>query len=210
MCARVFDRFVQGEHRKTHHNTGTGLGLPICKQLAQLMGGDAGVTSREGEGSTFWFTARVTLAPTPALFDSASPARQTSPTHSLEGLKVLIVDDDHAIRDSMGRVLKSHGLHVDAAADGASALELLQRKNYAVLLVDVQMPVMDGMALAQQIRQLPNTRDLKIIGVSAGMLSDDQQHCLDAGMNDYLAKPFQVQHLLEKLRTHAFHSETPN
>lgn len=202
LCERVFDRFVQGEHHKTHHTMGTGLGLPICKQLAQLMGGDAGVTSREGQGATFWFTAHV--APlTSANLPHPSPApNHADPAHSLEGLKVLIVDDDEAIRDSMRRLLKSQGLQVSTAADGALALALLETERFEVLLVDVQMPVMDGMTLTHNIRQQPHTQGLKIIGVSAGMLSDDKQHCLDAGMDDYLAKPFQLDDLLNKLRSH--------
>lgn len=210
MCARVFERFVQGEHRKTDHNMGTGLGLPICKQLAQLMGGDAGVTSREGEGSSFWFTAHV--APLASHAPSHAPAApaQATPTGNLEGVKVLIVDDNDALRDSMKRLLKSHGLSVDVAADGEQALALIQHSRFDALLVDVQMPVMDGMALTQHIRRMPNMQQLKIIGISAGMLSQDKQLCLDAGMNDYVAKPFQVNDLLDKLRSHTRPTETPS
>jgi CheY-like chemotaxis protein len=124
-------------------------------------------------------------------------------------VKVLIVDDNDALRDSMKRLLKSHGLSVDVAADGELALALIQHTRFDVLLVDVQMPVMDGMALTQHIRRMPDMQHLKIIGVSAGMLSHDKQLCLDAGMNDYVAKPFQVNDLLDKLRSHAFHTETP-
>lgn len=207
MCARVFERFIQGEHRKTEHNMGTGLGLPICKQLAQLMGGDAGVTSHEGDGSTFWFTAHVALLASDTQADTPDVAIQATPPQSLDGTKVLIVDDNDALRDSMKRLLKSQGLSVEVAADGQLALALMQHTRFDVLLVDVQMPVMDGMALTEHIRRMPDMQDLKIIGVSAGMLNHDKQLCLNAGMNDYLAKPFQVNDLLNKLRIHAFHTK---
>ncbi len=210
MCARVFERFVQGEHRKTDHQMGTGLGLPICKQLAQLMGGDANVTSREGEGSSFWFTAQ--LAPLTSDTQACTPTEpiQTTNSDSLKGVKVLIVDDNDALRDSMKRLLNSQGLSVDVAADGACALALLQHTRFDVLLVDVQMPVMDGMVLTQHIRHMPDMQNLKIIGVSAGMLDHDKQLCLDAGMNDYVAKPFQMNDLLDTLRRHARQHKTPS
>lgn len=201
MCERVFERFVQGEHNHTSLH-GTGLGLPICKQLAQLMGGDAGATSTLGQGSTFWFTAVVDrhiasdAHPTPN-----APAQQGSRV-DLAGLRVLVVDDDDAVRDAMCRLLKGHGVHADAVNSGRTALDKLATHHYDLLLADVRMADMNGLELAQTLRQSPNS-PIKIIGVSAGALENDRQACLDAGMNDHLSKPFRVNDLLNKIQQHA-------
>ena len=200
MCERVFERFVQGEHSKTTHANGTGLGLPICRQLAQLMHGNAGVTSAPGEGSTFWFTAVVTQDVSTAALHTPSAA--TVSRANLTGLRVLIVDDDDAVRDAMYRLLKSNGMQVDFATDGHTALDKLSAHTYDLLLADVRMPEMDGIELTQTLRQTMNSA-IKIIGVSAGELDNDRQTCLDAGMNDHLSKPFKANDLLNKIQLHA-------
>lgn len=200
MCERVFERFVQGEHSKTTHANGTGLGLPICRQLAQLMHGNAGVTSAPGAGSTFWFTAVVAQdVSTTALH---TPSAATVSRANLTGLRVLIVDDDDAVRDAMYRLLKSNGMQVDFATDGHTALDKLSAHTYDLLLADVRMPEMDGIELTQTLRQAMNST-IKIIGVSAGELDNDRQTCLDAGMNDHLSKPFKANDLLNKIQLHA-------
>jgi two-component system sensor histidine kinase/response regulator len=201
MCERVFERFVQGEHSKTSHTNGTGLGLPICRQLAQLMHGDAGVTSAPGEGSTFWFTAVVSKQVGTSV--QHAPADTYATRRDLTSLRVLIVDDDDAVRDAMYRLLKSNGMQVDFATDGHTALNKLNAQHYDLLLADVRMPDMDGIELTQVLRQVAKS-PIKIIGVSAGALDEDRQACLDAGMNDHLSKPFKANDLLNKIQFHAF------
>ena len=201
MCERVFERFVQGKQSNASRTSGTGLGLPICRQLAQLMAGDAGVSSSLGNGSTFWFTARLETH-TDAVVTSA-PAEVLNPfaNVNLKGRSALVVDDNDAVRDAMCRLLKHHGMAVDHADSGLTALEQLKDQHYDVMLVDVEMPDMGGIELAETLRQM-NQLNLKIIGVSAGAVGDDRQACLNAGMDDHLAKPFKVDHMLDKIRQH--------
>lgn len=202
MCEHVFERFTQGHHGNTSHKSGTGLGLPICRQLAQLMRGDAGVISNLGHGSTFWFTARVSTVGQLPLPHEASPTPAPSSNVNLVGHRVLIVDDNDAVRDAMCRLLKHHGMVVDHADSGLTALEKLKNQDYDMLLVDVQMPDMGGIELTEQLRKSKSLA-LKIIGVSAGAFGDDRQRCLEAGMNDHLSKPFKVSHMLDKIKQHA-------
>ena len=125
----------------------------------------------------------------------------TAQNINLTGCSVLVVDDNEAVRHAMCRLLKHHGIAVDNAHSGLTALESLKSKDYDVMLVDVQMPDMSGLELTQALRKTSHP-DLKIIGISAGALGDDRQLCLEAGMNDYLSKPFKVNHMLEKIRLH--------
>jgi two-component system sensor histidine kinase/response regulator len=201
MCERVFERFVQGTQSNISRTSGTGLGLPICRQLAQLMAGDAGVTSSLGSGSTFWFTARVGTHADTALTSEQGETLNPFAHVNLKGRSVLVVEDNDAVRDAMCRLLKHHGMAVDHADSGLTALEKLKDQHYDVMLVDVEMPDMGGIELAETLRQM-NQLNLKIIGVSAGAVGDDRQACLNAGMNDHLAKPFKVDHMLDKIRQH--------
>ena len=201
MCERVFERFVQGTQSNISRTSGTGLGLPICRQLAQLMAGDAGVTSSLGSGSTFWFTARVGTHADTALTSEQGETLNPFAHVNLKGRSVLVVEDNDAVRDAMCRLLKHHGMAVDHADSGLTALEKLKDQHYDVMLVDVEMPDMGGIELAETLRQI-NQLNLKIIGVSAGAVGDDRQACLNAGMDDHLAKPFKVDHMLDKIRQH--------
>ena len=120
---------------------------------------------------------------------------------NLKGRSALVVDDNDAVRDAMCRLLKHHGMAVDHADSGLTALEQLKDQHYDVMLVDVEMPDMGGIELAETLRQMKQL-NLKIIGVSAGAVGDDRQACLNAGMDDHLAKPFKVDHMLDKIRQH--------
>jgi len=152
------------------------------------------------DGFTFWFTAVVA-------HDVGSVALHppmTASRDNLVGLRVLIVDDDDAVRDAMFRLLKSNGMQVDFATDGHAALDKLNTQPYDLLLADVRMPEMDGIELTQTLRQTMNSA-IKIIGVSAGESDKDRQTCLEVGMNDHLSKPFKANDLLSKIQLHAFH-----
>lgn len=201
MCERVFERFVQGKQSNMPQTSGTGLGLPICRQLAQMMSGDAGVISTLGQGSTFWFTARVGIAINTQSKNANTEVTTSWSTTDLTGRSVLVVDDNEAVRDAICRLLKHHSMSVDSANSGLTALEKLKHQHYDVMLLDVQMPDMGGIELAQTLRRL-NQETLKIIGVSAGAIGEDRQECLAAGMNDHLSKPFKVDHMLDMIRQH--------
>jgi signal transduction histidine kinase/CheY-like chemotaxis protein len=190
VLARLFRPFQQAEEDTTRLYGGTGLGLTITRHLARLMGGDAGAESVSGKGSTFWFTAG--LAPDEAP-DSQPPTLDDTPMHILRQQHMLarvLLAEDHPINQEIVRnLLEAAGLTVTVVADGEAALEELVRENYDLVLMDVQMPRMDGIEATREIRRRPTIQHIPVIAVTANVFSEDRARCLDAGMNDFLAKP---------------------
>jgi PAS domain S-box-containing protein len=178
--AGLFQSFHQADASTTRKYGGTGLGLAISKQLATLMGGDTGVESRIGEGSTFWFTARVGLdaaLPMPAQEELQSPAR------------VLLVEDNDINQIVAREILQDAGFTVDVADNGQIGLGMVQQADYALVLMDMQMPVMDGLTATREIRKLAGRAGLPIIAMTANAMQRDRDRCMEAGMNDFLGKP---------------------
>ena len=192
----LFEAFQQADASITRRFGGTGLGLAISRQLARLMGGDVGVQSTLGAGSEFCFTARVqrsnsTNSPT----ERSPPALTALPDiRRLHGLRVLLVDDN-ALNCAVAQgLLESGGLQVDTVYDGAAAIAALEAAadgTYAGVLMDVQMPVMDGLSATQALRRNPrfSAAQLPIIAMTAYATRQDAQKSQDAGMNDHLSKP---------------------
>ena len=202
----LFDKFSQVDVSTTRRYGGTGLGLAISKQLAELMGGQSGVTSQEGQGSEFWFTARlgkqapVALPATPA----APPRSASGLINLLDGRKVriLVAEDNITNQQVTLGLLKKLGLRADAVANGAEALKALSILPYDLVLMDVQMPVMDGIEATRQIRKLRaagGNDHLPIIAMTAYAMRGDRERFLAAGMNDYVAKPVSLHALAEAL-----------
>jgi len=195
---RIFKAFEQAEPSTASRYGGTGLGLAIAERLAQLMGGEAGVHSVPGQGSTFWFTARLQrgLGPAPAP-QAGAPAGSVvaliKQRHT--GARVLLAEDNEVNREIALVMLQALGLVVDAAADGAQALALAGAQPYALVLMDVQMPVLDGLAATRAIRQLPGWAHTPILALTANANEEDRRDCHEAGMNDFVAKPMDVQDL---------------
>ncbi|MFD2234867.1 response regulator [Phaeospirillum tilakii] len=186
---RLFQPFEQAGLPAGHQFGGTGLGLAICRRLAALMGGETGVDSALGAGSTFWFTARVTVADPAA----ASPAA-TDPGIDLlllDGTRVLLVEDDPTNQMVALGLLRAVGARVDVADDGASGVEMARRGDYEIVLMDVQMPGLDGLAATRLIKADPRLADLPVIAMTANALDRQRQDCLEAGMDDFVAKPFE-------------------
>ena len=212
---RLFQPFHQSDTSITRRFGGTGLGLVISRQLAELMGGTAGVHSTPGEGSTFWFTARVRRAPQaqatlPVTVPALPPATatphplQTAPlphalpptwTHTLAKPlehRVLVVDDNPLNLQVACGLLAHGGIGTDTAADGAQAVERLANTPpgfYTAVLMDMQMPVMDGLSATRALRALPQWRELPIVAMTANATHADIEAAFSAGMNAYLAKP---------------------
>ncbi|MBS0356640.1 MAG: response regulator [Proteobacteria bacterium] len=190
-CARLFVAFEQADSSTTRQYGGTGLGLAITKHLAELMGGEVGVTSSLGSGSTFWFTARLEKSTQP---DTAQPRLapgevEAQLAETCKGKTVLLVEDEPINRLVVVDLLATTGLIVETADDGQQAVEKAEMKAYDLVLMDMQMPRMDGIAATLRIRRIPGWQDVPILAMTANAFSEDRTNCLDAGMNDFLSKP---------------------
>ena len=190
---RLFEEFSMVDESLTRKHEGTGLGLAICKQIVELMDGSIAVTSQQGAGSTFTF--EVTLAKATAPEQEATDDQLM--TDSLSGLRILLVEDNAANQRIFKAMLEQAALHVDLAANGKEAVESAQHAPYDLILMDISMPVMDGIEATQQIRALPSPlSQIPIVAMTAHALSNDKERFLAAGMSDYLTKPLNKSQLL--------------
>ena len=187
---RLFNAFEQSDNTMTRKYGGTGLGLAICKRLIDLMGGEIGVHCPEGKGTTFWFTLRQSkVTGAEENTDTISEDACSAIAREFAGLSVLLAEDEPINQDVTSELLIDSGLTVDVADDGASAVALARRKPYALVLMDMQMPVMNGIDATRAIRALPGYAQVPILAMTANAFAEDRQRCLEAGMNDHIGKP---------------------
>jgi PAS domain S-box-containing protein len=194
---RIFDVFEQADGSTTRKYGGTGLGLSICRRLVQLMGSDIRIDSKVGAGSTFWFVVRLeksgqAIAPATDPSDP-SARRQLKGRHA--GAYILIAEDEPVNQEIAQGLLEEAGLVVHVADDGAKAVEMARRINYDLILMDLQMPDMDGFEATRRIRLSSNNPQVPIIAFTANVFADDEAACSEAGMNDFIGRPAEAEAL---------------
>jgi len=226
---RLFQAFSQADGSTSRRFGGTGLGLVISKQLIELMGGEIGIESRPGEGSMFWFTVKVALSdtccslPAPAPGGGQTRAEDTAATPGAAGrLRRALLVEDNRVNQEVGKaMLRALGFDADISPDGRAGVEAAFSRHYDIVLMDCQMPEMDGyqataairereMGIAAQLRGSGSApRRMPIIALTANAMKGDRERCLEAGMDDYLAKPFRKEQLEQILARWVSGSDQP-
>ncbi|MBI2813616.1 MAG: PAS domain S-box protein [Opitutae bacterium] len=199
---RLFQPFTQADGSTTRRFGGTGLGLAISRQLVELMGGEIGLSSELHRGSCFWFSLALPRAGESVPATPGRTATDRSFALAQPEARLLVAEDNETNRLVARGILERLGFQLDFAGDGAEALQLLARHRYAAVLIDCQMPVMDGYTATRQIRAgaVPGLdRNITVIALTAYAMPSDRQKCLEAGMDDYLPKPLRPDQLLQAL-----------
>jgi signal transduction histidine kinase/DNA-binding response OmpR family regulator len=196
----LFQPFTQADGSATRKYGGTGLGLAISRQLAEMMGGAMGLESAPGEGSTFWFTARLGVSRSVPAATSA-PAVRPDEKQIPPGLSVLVVEDNEANQIVATMMLERLGCRTTIAANGQEGLEALVRQSFDAVFMDCQMPVMDGFEATRDLRRAEGTtRRTTVIAMTANALQGERERCITAGMDDYVSKPVMLEDLERVLR----------
>lgn len=197
----LFEAFSQVDSSAQRPYGGTGLGLSISRELVHLMGGEIGVQSQLGSGSTFWFTIPLVPAQAP---EEAREAQAQPSTVARRGSEVLLVEDNLVNQKVAARMLEKEGMRVTVADNGMKALEFAQQQAYDLVFMDIEMPDMDGFETTKRLRDLglaATEPDVPIVAMTAHAMSGDRQRCLSAGMDDYISKPVSLQQLQQILAT---------
>jgi len=198
--ARLFLAFEQADASSTRMTGGTGLGLAITSRIAGLMGGGVGVQSAPAQGSLFWLTVRLRKAQALLAPDPQEPATEATLASRHRGKRVLLAEDNPINQEVAMQLLHDAGLAPDLADDGERAVQMARETDYAVILMDMQMPRMDGIAATREIRRMAGREATPILAMTANAFEADRDNCLAAGMNDFITKPVDPAHLFSTLQ----------
>jgi CheY-like chemotaxis protein len=191
--ALLFKAFHQADTTTTRLYGGSGLGLAICKELVEAMGGEIIIDSHKDLGACFSFSVNLELSA------SASASARLYKFPGLRNTRVLVVEDNEIIQEFIPDIMSYEGVQVDLANNGEEALALLAVNDYAAVLMDLQMPIMDGFVATSRIRQDSRFDKLPIIAMTGNVFDQERQRCLDCGMNDFISKPVEWEQAFETL-----------
>ena len=193
----IFEKFTQVDGSVSRKFGGTGLGLAITRKLVEMHQGEIGVESEPGKGSTFTVNLRCTVPPPVKAYAKASRPGAAKESRDGAPARVLVVEDNQVNQKVVTTVLRKRGFTVELANNGVEALELLERDDaFRLVIMDVQMPVMDGLEATRRIRLNPKWQNLPILAMTAHAMNGDREKCLSAGMNGYISKPVHPAHLI--------------
>ena len=197
----IFDSFSQADGSITRKYGGTGLGLSISKLIVKMMGGNIWLQSEPGKGSTFYFTVEVQEGTAEDIVEKEHSLPGSFESASFLNLKVLLVEDKEINQEIAREILNDMGIKVTMAQNGAEALELWQSDDFDLIFMDIQMPVMDGLTAARAIRDsdAPRAKSIPIIAMTANAMSGDREKSLEAGMNEHITKPLNIEELRQAL-----------
>ena len=198
---KLFQSFSQADTSTSRKYGGTGLGLAISKKLATLMGGDVGVESEYGKGSTFWFTARLGkgVAKAGQENEEQQAAHLMENLNKIRGALILLAEDNEFNQQIATELLTDAGFKVEVAENGQRVIEMLEKRLYDIVLMDMQMPIMDGVTATKGIRKDERFKDLPILAMTANVMEADVEKCREAGMQDHIGKPIDPDELFGKL-----------
>jgi signal transduction histidine kinase/CheY-like chemotaxis protein len=210
--SKLFERFIQADATVTRKYGGTGLGLAICKSLVEIMQDKIGLHSQQGKGSCFWFDLPLPVVTFTSQLDDEMVAATTTTeqTQQLEleskSIRILVAESVLPNQLVIRKILQKLGHEVDIVKDGVEAIEAVQSNDYDLIMMDIQMPNMDGITACQEIKRLgPPYSNIPIYAMTANASSEDQKHFFEAGMEDYISKPLSVDKIRDKLASWVQH-----